>query len=203
MKTRVTWDNWVWVDDDDFPLRTNSPVLEGTLKDLLSLSTHQMREMCAAHEAGHAVAFLHLPCPRRLHHLWIPDEYEISLNSYIRGETQIEGSYEEDGWPHVVALAAGERASDRWLREKGLWTPQSSVANEILAQSDRDYAVKIYPDLTFGYGGVDYGVAHDEADRLLEKTWAYVLKGIPPLLRGGFVWGDLFCREIGLTNPSE
>jgi hypothetical protein len=43
------------------------------------------------------------------------------------------------GWRGVIlALAAAERAQDRWLRETGRWTPELAWVTERLSVHDRD-----------------------------------------------------------------
>ncbi|MBQ1163686.1 hypothetical protein KBZ21_37445, partial [Streptomyces sp. A73] len=73
------------------------------------------------------------------------------------------------GW--AVAVVAGERATDRWLREAGLWTEDLAAMADLGASHDRAliFAAAPEPRPGFGTGEADYSDLHDLADRALDE----------------------------------
>ena len=134
--------------------------------------------MVATHESAHAVVYM--AYGHRVE----------SVNVYPSGEQTVHGckgsmvpmpGYGE--WQEfALHSAAGERASDRWLREAGLWTPERAWACEREAGEDRARTAEYvqlgaHTAMTYGSAGrehTDYAVIGDQADVILDRVWSKV-----------------------------
>jgi hypothetical protein len=124
----------------------------------------QLDYLRAIHEAGHAVAAL--LGRGHLHSAQITKGTATSTEGGITDCCNL-----NDGHAFAVFCAAGERATDRWLREAGLWTPERAVAAEVGARGDRHLFLSINPDVGFGDRQIDYRVVHDLADQAIDQQW--------------------------------
>ena len=79
------------------------------------LADGMLRPFGAFHEAGHAVVALAQGIGVDGVHL-LPAEENV-FHTVVSGGISRDSGY-------LTMLAAGERASDRWLRETGAWTPE-------------------------------------------------------------------------------
>lgn len=134
------------------------------------LTPAQIRAMSVTHEAGHAMVFL--TAGVRFDHLAFGEA--SGADHCIQGLPGIHLTAAD----HVRCCATGERASDRWLRDHGLWTPARAWANEALSASDRRQLDGYLP-------GDDLTVLHDRADEFLDRVWLAVLRLADALDRHG------------------
>lgn len=132
----------------------------------------QRRRYRAVHEAGHALLFAEFGIP----FLWV----EVDD---IGGQVMTAGGPRELG-AQLVAVAAGERAADRWLRKEGLWTPQRGWANEVAAADDREHIrqrvhTHLGAELTYGIRddpARDLEALQAVADCELDRLWPRVTR---------------------------
>ncbi|MCX4598319.1 hypothetical protein OG819_55265 [Streptomyces sp. NBC_01549] len=92
-----------------------------------------------------------------------------------------------DFYDLAIWAASGERASDRWLREEGLWTADRDWVSEVCSLADRDNISGFdprwrvaYTDTerqqcrTDGVTPVDLAATHAGTDEFLEEMWLAV-----------------------------
>lgn len=176
-----------------YPTRNYAPDADGDTDACLNLTASQLDYLRAIHEAGHAVTVL--TARAHLHSVEI-----------VKGEATTEqggvtyACHLADGHAYAIYSAAGERASDRWLREAGLWTPERAVANEVAAHSDRHQFLAINPHVGFGDKEVDYRHIHDLADQALNTHWTAVTTVAGALHQHGHMTGDAIAALTGLPN---
>ncbi|MFF8786859.1 hypothetical protein [Streptomyces sp. NPDC015125] len=197
--TRVMWHHgYVLSDGTPYPLRhrlsthaRSAPVLND---HVLGLSEQESRSSCAAHELGHAVLWL----TRGVHVVGLG----IGVGRGGRAECGPPAPQQRLDW--AIAVAAGERAQDRWLRETGLWTEDRAAFAELGATSDRAqiFAADPTPRPAFGDGGPDYAELHTLADHALDEHWDAILIAMPALLREGWMTGDRLGAWVRTRNPA-
>ncbi len=132
-----------------------------------------IRSLFHVHEAGHTVLAWMTP-GLRVHGARLTPE----APGDVAGYTRVTNLHRVD--IPLGYYAAGERAIDRWLRERGEWTPRLAVAAEVTALMDRE-------KYNWREG------AHDEADELLAGNWESVVRVAEALLAKG----KLSRRQIG------
>ncbi|MFE1321616.1 hypothetical protein [Kitasatospora phosalacinea] len=196
----------VWHHDnltvDGIPYTTRYPVPRHlrtgqttAAEDALGLTEDQMLASTAVHELGHALVWLagglHIS-----HISLVPEGSSTGLVKAHLHHTDAETR------PLVLGAAAGERASDRWLRETGLWTPGRAAIVEVGARGDRNFVLDhITPRPVFGTGDpgdVDYSVLQDMADAELDLLWDRLMCALPLLLQHRILTGDQLAQHVGL-----
>ncbi|MFI1161337.1 hypothetical protein [Streptomyces sioyaensis] len=196
MSPSVTWYHGFEIDGIAYPMRhqlsdraKNEPVLN---ERVLGLTKELSRTSCAVHELAHAL-------------LWISSGiHVIRVGVGVGPGGQAEcGRVAADkrlGW--AIAIAAGERAQDRWLREAGLWTEDLAAMAELGARSDRALIFAADPDPRpgFGDGGPDYADLHALADQALDAHWSTIRAALPVLVDSGQMTGDELASTVGLPN---
>lgn len=196
----VTIDASVWhllidVDGQPYPTRNYAPEIEGGSDACLNLAAAHLDYLRAIHEAGHAVAVL--IGRAHLHSAEIVTGEAVTEEGGVVHACNL-----ADGHGYAVFSAAGERASDRWLREAGLWTPERAVANEVGARSDRQQFLAINTHVGFGDREVDYRYIHDLADQALDRHWEAVVRVADELVRWQHLDADTVVGLTGLPNGS-
>lgn len=196
-RTNVTWHHgYVLPDGTPYPLRhrlsaraQNAPVLSDRV---LGLSKQESRANCAVHELGHAV--LWLTCGIRV--------VSVGVGVGLGGQAVCRPPAPEQRLDWAIALVAGERAQDRWLREAGLWTEDRAAFAELGARIDRAliFAADPTPRPGFGDGGPDYADLHALADQALDEHWETILTALPTLLSMGLMTGDSLAACTGIAN---
>lgn len=187
------WHTTMDIDGQPYPTRNYAPNIEGDTDACLNLTAPQLDYLRAIHEAGHAITAL----TGRAH---------LHSAEIVKGEaTTEEGGVTHacnfaDGHAYAVFSAAGERASDRWLREAGLWTPERAVAVEVGAHGDRQQFLAINAHVGFGDREVDYRIVHDLADQTLDEHWAAVVRVADRLVREQHLDADTIVALTGLPN---
>jgi hypothetical protein len=164
--------SWHYLPDAGIHTRHPTPNLPGTFtpNDALNLDPTQERRSIAAHEAGHAAAYL----AHGIKFIDItigglgPDENGITPAARVRPLPTFRATDEQV----LQVLAAGERAQDRWLREQGLWTPTRAWAVEVTAGHDRGEMKRHGLD----YDTSDLTSLHAETDALLDRLWPSVIR---------------------------
>lgn len=152
----------------------------------------------AFHEAGHAVIALAQGIGVDGVHL-LPAE-ENMFHTVVSGGIPRDSGY-------LTMLAAGERASDRWLRETGVWTPERAWAAERCAEGDREEAVGFATrrgipfDLT-AHPWDGWTQVCGWADGSLNYHWHRVCAVAAALLEGTSLDAKDVARVSGLDNPS-
>ena len=171
---------------------------DGTLAELADLTAAQHLQEVAAHELGHFLVGWKLGA-RRFGISVLDDPGNVipkGVVSYVHPDG-------ETSRPVLISGAAGERASDRWLREQGLWTPARAVYSEISGQRDREDAQKADPSITFDGGPNDYRHLQDEADRILDDVWPLLVRGLEHFTDFAEYMGTEMCTLLGIpNNPS-
>ncbi|MGW0647955.1 hypothetical protein ACWD4T_03985 [Streptomyces umbrinus] len=165
-----------------------------TVLPLLELSLRDVRMWTAVHEAGHAVtaavhyAYVTAGQPSiRLNHVYVNHAQWQGRALSRGGQAHITFVSGIDFYDLAIWAAAGERASDWWLREEGLWTPDRGWVNEVCALGDRDNISAFdsrwrvaYTDAerqqcqTDGVTPVDLAATHADTDEFLEEMWPAV-----------------------------
>lgn len=164
-------------DGTPYPVRTDY-VPDGrqyTSVEAMDFGPDLLREGAAWHEAGHAVA---------AHHMGV-DVHEVVLDNVRAGHGHARLGICAPYMKQLIS-PCGERAQDRWLREKDLWTPLRSVAVETMAKMDRDCFLSEFPKFGFGDKEHDYAELMDDADEFLDDVWHHV----------GAVARELLCRTV-------
>lgn len=210
MSDTVTWtrpEGVVWHDDlviDDRPYPTRHPAPAGAVYSgeyLGDLTYGQRDHLRAVHEAAHAVAIL--AAGGCVHEVW------TSLTEDLRGQDpsdsgviggRTDGCGLPDALAFVVFQGAGERAEDRWLRERALWTPSRAVGVELGAYGDRQGLLHHNPHIGFGTGTDDYLVVHHLADEFLAQHWHAVLAVAEPLAARLRLTGAETADLAGMPN---
>ncbi|MFF9787179.1 hypothetical protein [Streptomyces nigrescens] len=189
----TTWHINVSINGQAYPTRDYAPDIWGSSDACFNLPEQHLNYVRAIHEAGHAVAAL-------------IGQAHLHFAQIVAGEAATEsgglteGCKFSDGHAFAVFSAAGERATDRWLREAGLWTPERAVANEVGSSSDRCHFLDINPHVGFGDKQVDYRVVHDLADQALDQYWNAVTAVADALTRHLHVEGEVIAELAGLPN---
>jgi hypothetical protein len=187
------WHTIIDIQGQPYPTRNYAPDIEGGSDACLNLPAAQLDYLRAIHEAGHAVAAL--LGGAHLHSA----EIVIGVTGDAAGG-EVRACNLDDGHGFAVFSAAGERASDRWLREAGLWTPERAVANEVGARGDRRQFLAINAHVGFGDREVDYLIVHDLADQALDRHWKAVLQIADQLAQHGRLDAAQIVTIAGLTN---
>jgi hypothetical protein len=201
-----------WHLNTDRPLHTRHPEPQGWTRGTIASTWHvlalppDVEMMCnAIHEAGHAAVMLDHGIP------------VISMVVYTEKEardkparaTTIKGECNVDYMRIARALAAGERAVDKWLREERYWTPERAWAAERLACSDREELEQIARtymrgELTYGRNPsspLDYRYICDGADEVLLPLWRGVLALAGELVKRRSLTGAQVAAVISATTP--
>jgi hypothetical protein len=184
---------------------------DGTIDPLavLDLPAPAERRLQAVHEAGHAVLALRGGIPVRHAQLTPGGTGPEGTNGHINA-----GPFNVDWLDYALMLAAGERASDRWLRLEGLYTPARGWVAEVTAQMDREAleesAAALSSPVTVVYGRgtdlaadrVDYADVCDDVDGCLTEptVWRRVLAVASALDARGFLDAAALAALTGLPN---
>lgn len=187
------WHLLIDIDGQPYPTRNYAPDIEGGSDACLNLTAAQLDHLRAIHEAGHAVAAL--LGGAHLHSA----EIAIGVTGDAAGG-EVRACNLADGHGFAVFSAAGERASDRWLRKAGLWTPERAVANEVGARGDRQQFLAINAHVGFGDRDVDYLMVHDLADQALDEHWKAVLQIADQLAQHGRLDAAQIVAIAGRAN---
>ncbi|MEU1663594.1 hypothetical protein ABZ547_08260 [Streptomyces sparsogenes] len=196
-----TWHHLRQHDGAPYPVRHQPPTgLTNTNWDThyqtLGMTAGQGNYAHCVHEAAHAVTALvggghvcharvNIPCrPGRLG----------------AGDAVFGGLHDAR---EVAAIAAGERAENRWLQEAGLWTPRRAIAVEINASTDRRACTSRHPHFGFGDTKRDYLTAHDAADRIIDRHWAEINTVAAELLKRHTLTGDQIADLIRIPNGTH
>ncbi|WP_445520407.1 hypothetical protein [Streptomyces sp. NEAU-174] len=188
------WHTVLWVDGEPYPTRhyVHYDRGDGPLWDLPAETLHQMR---AIHEAAHAVAAL--DGGAHLHYA------QIQAPSGSEGDTDgaTGACGHSTGEDAAAYTGAGERATDRWLRETGLWTPARAMCAEVAARHDRAGFLSLNPHFGFGdRGAADYRLVHDLADRMIDRRWGAVTAVGAVLARQLRLEGDDIADLVRIPN---
>jgi hypothetical protein len=148
-----------------------------SVDQIMDLSPDQERRMVCTHEAAHAV--MYMAYGHRVESITVHGDQET--HGY-KAEVIPAPAY-GDWIEFALHTACGERASDRWLREAGLWTPERAWAVEREAGEDRARTAEYvelgaHAVMTYGSAGrehTDYAVITDQADAMLNRVWSKVL----------------------------
>ncbi|MFB7214665.1 hypothetical protein [Streptomyces sp. NPDC056255] len=196
--TAVTWHHGVVLEDGrPYPMRHRLSDHAQRLPELtdrvLGLSDQECRASTAAHELGHAVLWM----VQGIHVV------EVGVDA-LDGQAQCSPPAPEKRLEWAIAVVAGERAQDRWLRETGLWTEDRAAMAELGASSDRAriFAADPMPRPGFGDGGPDYADLHALADQALDARWDTIQAALPALVREGTMTGNRLASCIGFPNPT-
>jgi len=173
------------------PSRPGCRLFSSSVCRVLGLGEADSRAGGAAHELGHAVLWL-------THGIHVVD-VGVGVG---RAECAQPAPGLRGAW--TVAVAAGERAQDRWLREQGLWTRGLGAFAEIGTRADRAaiFAADPVPRPGFGDGGPDYADLHALADDALDRCRPMILRAIPHLLDAGTMTGDHLAACLETANPA-
>ncbi|MFF2074619.1 hypothetical protein ACFVXG_07670 [Kitasatospora sp. NPDC058162] len=200
--------NTAWHVNYEFGLTTRQPkpLLDRptTAYRILDLPDPLLRKAVAIHEAGHAVLALHLGT--RLTSVSVADNLGREEGT-AAGRTSYEPGQITPMRNVLLVSAAGERAQDRWLREKGLWSPERAWVVEILAAQDRSVIDQcVRPARP---GGLTYGVScdptadlaalHDHVDMWLHGLWEQVTALADALNQRGTLTGAQAAAVTGLA----
>ncbi|MBD3004767.1 hypothetical protein [Streptomyces sp. 5-10] len=185
-----------------YPVRTQVSLPHGTYNsaDLAGMDEEQSWLASAAHELGHAAAHLRYGVHvmsvdlYRSVDLWDSESPRAEVSTWMTNDQLTSRGA-------LVASAAGERAQDRWLREKGLWTPVRSLEVEVAARTDRFSVVRMDPRVGFGDTEIDYADLMAEADAVLADFWTRLEACVPALLAAGSWSGDEVASRLGVVNP--
>ncbi|MGW4784895.1 hypothetical protein [Streptomyces sp. NPDC004230] len=185
------------------------PTWRSTL-DALELSPLQLRTFLAIHESAHAVVAAAHPSTvgeaapaMTLRFVGLaPSVYPRRGQVLDAGLCSV--SYEAGtDWRDVAAqAAAGERASVRWLREEGLWTPLRSWVAEASSAGDRRNIDRLDERFKIAWNGalrnaytacgitpVRYEDIQARADAHLDWLWPAVRRTARLLLQHGRLTG--------------
>jgi hypothetical protein len=168
------------------------------------LTEQQCWHLTAVHELMHARLFMAAGFHVGAVHLDVTGDGELGGHVDVPPWGADALSSHETVWDWMMAVAAGERAGDRWLREAGLWTPDLAVMTEMGAAHDRSEILKrITPMPTFGTGGeVDYTQIFDGADAAIDPHWETVTASVPAVRGTDRISGDDLADLFGTTNPA-
>lgn len=128
----------------------------------------------AIHEAGHAVAAL----THGIHPKYI-DGAHTNLGPL--------SAFSADAL--VCCFGAGERAVDRWLHNRDLWTPLRAAAVECSAYADRA-TLRKYLIIN------DYLEVHDFADEFLTRNWPAVTAVAEALVTSPALTGEQIASIV-------
>ncbi|GLW73751.1 hypothetical protein Kpho02_60490 [Kitasatospora phosalacinea] len=194
------WHRTVVIRGDSYPTRSYAPTVYGSAPEHYGLPLEQVDLLSAVHEAAHAVAVL--AGRGRLNWVQLPAPAAGTGADSPGGVTDWRSPM-----PTIEAFAAvlgaGERATDRWLREAGLWSPERAVAVEIGAWGDRELLLDAGNRGTVGFGegtATDYFVVHDLADALLDEHWPAVTALAEHLVERRYLTGDQVADFTGLPG---
>lgn len=168
---------------------------DGVLHELADLTDAQHLQAVAAHELGHFLVQWKLGA--RMFGIFVRDGGD---NVIPTGEVSFIHPDGDASRPVLIGGAAGERACDRWLRERGLWTPARAVYGEVQGEADRQAAQQKDPTITFDGGPNDYRHLQDEADKILDDVWPLLVRGLKYFTRFAEYSGDAMCALIGIAN---
>lgn len=174
-----------WHLNVDRPVYTRHPTPRGwgntvtSTWQALALSDDLAMLGIAVHEAGHAAMMLQ------------GGIRVVSMTVYSQEEARdqpclaktVHDDYSVDYHVIASALAAGERAQDRWLQQEKLWTPERAWAVERHALDDRAeleqiVSTQLRGTLTYGRNPsdhFDYANICDRTDQALVPLWGGVL----------------------------
>ncbi|GGN41275.1 hypothetical protein [Streptomyces fuscichromogenes] len=193
-----TWYRHLKVNGVPYPVRTNADV-NGSPYDVLGFTTEQWRRQTSAHELGHMLTARHYGM--RMDYLTLGRTLNGSEapGSGCFGATHGPG---QSNYSLAVMSAAGERASDRWMREAGLWTPERAVVVECMADNDRAATLRYVPRTSFDDGPFSYSRLHDDADHVLGLYWDNITGALDQVITRDHWTGDEIAGLTGLTNPT-
>ena len=177
-----------------------------SVDQIMSLTTDQERRMVCTHEAAHAV--MYMAYGHRIESVIVYDDQDAHG---CKAEVIPAPAYGE--WSEFALYSAcGERASDRWLREAGLWTPERAWAVEREAGRDREQTAEYvqfgaHTTMTYGSAGrehTDYAVIGDQADAMLDRLWSKVCDLAAHLFEHSTADADTLERVAGfdLSGPA-
>jgi hypothetical protein len=166
--------------------------------ELLDLSDEDRWALTAYHEAGHAVAY---------EKLGVGHVERVVMNGIdAEGEVTTRGISHCDFHEYAVAQAAGERASQRWLVEQGLYNPVRGWVVEVRGLLDRREAIKVAADQApyrvsvgerfasrepgRGRDNVDWSYYQSGADLFVAQHWTDVSRTAQALLQTQQLTGD-------------
>jgi hypothetical protein len=159
----------------------------------------------AIHEAAHTVLYCAAGAP--ITSVLVRTMSESDGSVLANGQTT-HGPYRIDLSDLLTALAAGERAEDRWLREVGLWTPERAWAIERHAREDRRAAARTITstgrEMTVGTSShwSDLASIHQRADEAIDKRWSSITALATALLRYRHLDAQQIQDITGIPNPA-
>jgi hypothetical protein len=181
---------------------------------IAAYTVKQEMQAAAIHEAGHAVVWM--AAGHRIDYITVPPRH-TPVAPNVRALVQHQGG--AGPWQgFAAAAAAGERATDRWLRETGLWTSDRAWAAERVADHDRVMAAgwvhgAVGTAMTFGASAAesDYTSICNTADNTLAAFWNRVTALGRHLAEHHFATGVEAARIAGFdplthacnTNPDH
>lgn len=200
------WHDELVIDGRPYPTRHSTPDLGPSSHAYLSdLTDAQLDSLRAVHESAHAVAGL--AAGAYVHYARI-DTTAGLRNASSGGQGPVFGGDTRtcnlsDGLGFAILMGAGERAEDRWLRERDLWTPVRAVGIELGAYSDRGHVLDLNPHMGFEGGLNDYSVVHHFADRFVSEHWDAITAVAAALATRLHLTGDEISDLAGLPNGAH
>lgn len=167
----------------------------GSLADLADFTAGQHCQATAAHELGHFL--VNWQQGARMLSIFIRED---PGNHIPKGCVSFEHPAGPTSRPVLIGGAAGERACDRWLHDRGLWTPARALYGEMQGEGDRRAAQEVDPTLTFDGGPNDYSHLQDESDRILDDVWPLLQRGLEHFTGFAEYTGDEMCALLGIPN---
>lgn len=172
-----------------------------------NLTEAQKLRDTAVHEAAHTILFLAAGIPVR--YVEILTKTESDASGADLGTTFVE-AHQARLDAFLVALAAGERAEDRWMRESNLWTPARAWVIERLAINDRLHTAGLVrqflkTELTYGEKPTEWSDLawhHQVADEALHKNWARITDFADALIEHRYLTARQVADFSGLANPA-
>lgn len=178
---------------------TDLPLGQFSTFGISDLSPDQGREGNAFHELGHAIAYLHFGAPVAIS-MRESKENKSSAHVVPWGQELEKMNHQQ----RRIALAAGEWAELRWLKENDLWSPLEEYVMEVRARSDRR-ALREILGVKFEEAPTSNGFDDllAETDRILSPYWDFFKLHAPELARSDW-WGwDEAAERLGFAHLLE